>query len=134
MLDKTSLLCYNNKTETTMTEDIDNILDYMQRAGLNTIAISSPAWNVLHNAKGTSKIDNSIGFDSKKVDISIGFGNGQKMTVGKLVRHRTVPQLGLGLVVAESKKHKDYWIVQWCDRRYGDVGQLGIGRDYLVIV
>ena len=60
--------------------------------------------------------------------------NGQKMTVGLLVRHRTVPQLGLGLVVAESKKHKGYWIVQWCDKRYCDVGELGIDRDYLVIV
>ena len=56
------------------------------------------------------------------------------MTVGKLVTHRTVPQLGLGLVVAESKVHKNYWIVQWCDSRYKDVGELGIGRDYLVIV
>ena len=70
----------------------------------------------------------------KIIDKTIELENGQKMTVGKLVIHRTVPQLGLGLVVAESKKHKDYWIVQWCDRRYGDVGQLGIGRDYLVIV
>ena len=70
----------------------------------------------------------------KIIDKTIELENGQKMTVGKLVIHRTVPQLGLGLVVAESKKHKDYWIVQWCDRRYGDVGQLGIDREYLQIV
>ena len=71
---------------------------------------------------------------NKIIDKTIELENGQKMTVGKLVIHRTVPQLGLGLVVAEIKRHKGYWIVQWCDRRYGDVGQLGIGRDYLVIV
>jgi len=117
-----------------MTEEIDNILDYLRKAGLSTISTDSPAWKLLHNPKKTNKIDNSIGFDSKKLDISIGYENGQKMTVGLLVTHRTVPQLGLGLVVAESKIHKDYWIVQWCDRRYGDVGQLGIGRDYLEIV
>ena len=115
-----------------MTEEIDNILEYLKRAGLNTIQPKSPAWKF--TKWKTNKIDNSIGFDTKKLDISIGYENGQKMTVGQLVRHRTVPQLGLGLVVAESKIHKDYWIVQWCDRRYGDVGQLGIGRDYLIIV
>ena len=80
------------------------------------------------------KLDNSIGFEPKKVDISIGFKNGQKLTVGQLVRHRTVPQLGLGLVVGESKMHKGFWIVQWCDTRYHDVGQLGIDREYLEIV
>ena len=80
------------------------------------------------------KLDNSIGFDPKKVDISIGFVNGQKMSVGKLVRHRTVPMLGLGLVVAESKDHKGFWIVKWCDPRYCDVGQLGIDREFLEIV
>ena len=114
-----------------MTEEIDKILDYLQKAGLNTISTSSPAWKLLHKKQ---KVDISMGLKSKKIDISIESKNGQKMTVGKLVRHRTVPQLGLGLVVAESKIHKDYWIVQWCDRRYGDVGQLGIGREYLVIV
>ena len=126
-----------------MTEEIDSILDYLQKAGLNTISVDSPAWKLLHNPKcqkisknllTPKKVDISIGFDSKKVDISIGYENGQKLTVGQLVRHRTVPQLGLGLVVAESKVHKDYWIVQWCDRRYGDVGQLGIDREYLEIV
>ena len=70
----------------------------------------------------------------KKLDISIGLENGQKMSVGKLVRHKRVPLLGLGIVVGESKKHKGYWIVQWCDKRYCDVGQLGIDRDYLQIV
>ena len=115
-----------------MTEEIDNILDYLKRAGLNTISTDSPAWKILHSCK---KIDNSMQSPSKKkLDISIEQENGQKMTVGLLVRHRTVPQLGLGLVVAQSTIHKDYWIVQWCDKRYCDVGQLGIGRDYLVIV
>ena len=127
-----------------MTNDIDDILNYMQKAGLNTITIGSPTWNLMHNVEEFEKInkklltrqklDNSIGFEKKILDISIGYENGQKMSIGQLVQHRTVPQLGLGLVVAESKIHKDYWIVQWCDRRYGDVGQLGIGRDYLVIV
>ena len=80
------------------------------------------------------KLDNSIGYDPKKLDISIGYENGQKMSVGQLVRHRTVPQLGLGIVVGESKMHKGFWIVQWCDARYHDVGQLGIDREYLEII
>ena len=122
-----------------MTEDIDNILDYMQKAGLNTIAISSPAWKLLHKPKEKKlltrqKLDNSIGFEKKILDISIGYENGQKLTVGQLVQHRTVPQLGLGVVVGESKMHKGFWIVQWCDIRYHDVGQLGIDREYLEIV
>ena len=116
-----------------MIEEIDNILDYLQKAGLNTISTDSPAWKLIHNGK-RQKLDNSIGFDSKKVDISMGFGNGQKMSVGQLVRHKTVPQLGLGVVVGESKMHKGFWIVQWCDIRYHDVGKLGIDREYLEIV
>ena len=124
-----------------MTEEIDNILDYLKKAGLNTIDTNSPAWKVLHSSKQTQRLDNliedpnSIELKDKKQGLnSIGLENGQKMTVGKLVTHRTVPQLGLGLVVAESKKHKGYWIVQWCDKRYCDVGELGIDRDYLQIV
>ena len=62
-----------------MIEEIDNILDYLQKAGLNTISTDSPAWKLIHNGK-RQKLDNSIGFDSKKVDISMGFGNGQKMS------------------------------------------------------
>ena len=116
-----------------MTEEIDNILDYIRRAGLSTIQPKSPAWKF--TKWKTNEFDTSIPSQSKKkLDISIEQKNGQKMTVGLLVRHRTVPQLGLGLVVAESKKHKGYWIVQWCDKRYCDVGELGIDRDYLVIV
>ena len=120
-----------------MTEEIDNILDYLQRAGLNTISTDSPAWKLLHNVKETNSfeknrihaIDTTIqGVNSMKLK------NGQKMSVGKLVRHRTVPQLGLGLVVSESRDHKDYWIVKWCDPRYHDVGQLGIDKEYLIIV
>ena len=125
-----------------MVEEIDNILKYLKRAGLNTIKPTSAAWKftkwktnkISKNPLTCQKLDNSIGFDPKKLDISIGFENGQKLTVGQLVRHRTVPQLGLGLVVAESKTNKDYWIVQWCDTRYHDVGQLGIDREYLEIV
>ena len=120
-----------------MTEEIDNILDYLQRAGLNTISTDSPAWKLLHNVKNPltrQKLDNSIGFDEKKLDNSIGFANGQKLSVGDLVSHVTVPTLGYGLVVAESKNHKDYWIVKWCDQRYHDVGQLGIQAKYLAKV
>ena len=114
-----------------MTEEIDNILDYLRKAGLNSIDTRSPAWKILHS----NKVDFPMSSKSKKIlDITMKEENGQKMTVGKLVMHRTVPQLGLGLVVAESKKHKGYWIVQWCDRRFSDVGELGIDRDYLVIV
>lgn len=122
-----------------MTEEIDNLLDYLQKAGLNTISTNSPAWKLLHKPKQENLltrqiIDNSIGFEKRKLDISIGYENGQKLTVGQLVRHRTVPQLGLGVVVGESKMHKGFWIVQWCDIRYHDVGQLGIDREYLEIV
>ena len=115
-----------------MTEEINKILDYLKKAGLNTVSPKSLAWKF--TKWKTDKIDNSIGFDPKKIDISIGYENGQKMTVGKLVRHRTVPQLGLGIVLRESKVYKGFWIVQWCDTRYHDVGQLGIEREYLVIV
>ncbi len=115
-----------------MTEEIDNILDYLQRAGLNTISTDSPAWKLLHNSKCQKNVKNPL--TRQKLDNSIGFGNGQKMSVGKLVRHRTVPQLGLGLVVCESKDHKGYWIIKWCDPRYHDVGQMGIDREYLIIV
>ena len=114
-----------------MTEEIDKILDYLQKAGLNTISTSSPAWKILDKKQ---KVDISMGLKSKKIDISIESKNEQKLTVGQLVRHRTVPQLGLGLVVGESKTHKNYWIVKWCDPRYYDVGSLGIDREYLEIV
>ena len=122
-----------------MTEEIENILEYLKKAGLNTIKPTSPAWKFTKwktnkNPLTCQKLDNSIGFDPKKIDISIGYENGQKMSIGKLVRHRTVPQLGLGIVLRESKVYKGFWIVQWCDTRYHDVGQLGIEREYLVIV
>ena len=116
-----------------MTEEIDNLLDYMRRAGLNTISTNSPAWKLLHNTEKTSKINKNL-LTRQKFDISIGYENGQKLTVGQLVRHRTVPQLGLGIVVGESKMHKGFWIVQWCDVRYHDVGQLGIDKEYLEII
>jgi len=117
-----------------MIEEIDNILDYMQRAGLNTISTDSPAWKLLHNIR-ENKIDISMSSQTeKKLDISIQFENGQKLSVGDLVSHITVPSLGYGLVVAESENHKDYWIVKWCDPRYHDVGQLGIQAKYLAKV
>ena len=124
-----------------MTDEIDNLLDYLKKVGLNTISTNSPAWKVLHNTKEVSSIDktreglNSIQPKTKKQGLnSIEQENGQKMTVGKLVRHRTVPQLGIGLVVSESKIHKGFWMIQWCDPRYYDVGTLGIDQDYLEIV
>jgi hypothetical protein len=117
-----------------MIEEIDNILDYMQRSGLNTISTDSPAWKLLHNVR-ENKIDISMSSQpEKKLDISIEFKNGQKLSVGDLVSHVTVPTLGYGLVVAESENHKDYWIVKWCDPRYHDVGQLGIQAKYLAKV
>ena len=115
-----------------MTEEIDNILDYLQKAGLNTISTDSPAWKLIHNPKCQKNVKNPL--TRQKLDISIGFGNGQKLSVGDLVSHVTVPTLGYGLVVAESKNHKDYWIVKWCDPRYHDVGQLGIQAKYLAKV
>ena len=126
-----------------MIEEIDNILNYMQKAGLNTISTDSLVWKLLHNVKcqknvknllTCQKIDNSIGFDQKKLDNSMGFVNGQKLSIGDLVSHVTVPTLGYGLVVAESRNHPNYWIVKWCDPRYHDVGQLGIQAKYLAKV
>lgn len=112
-----------------MTEEIDNLLDYLQRAGLNTISTNSPAWKLMHKVRQTNKVDKSIeGYNSMEL------GSGQKMTVGKLVEHKTVPKLGLGLVVAESRSHPNYWIVKWCDPRYHDVGQMGIHAEYLKIM
>ena len=70
----------------------------------------------------------------KIIDKTIELESGQKMTVGVFVRHRTVPQLGLGVVVAESEKHKGYWYVKWCDERYQDVGSMGIEEGYLEIL
>ena len=117
-----------------MIEEIDNILDYLQKAGLNTISTDSPAWKLLHNVR-ENKLDISMSSQSKKkLDISIEPKNGQKLSVGDLVSHVTVPTLGYGLVVAESDKHPDYWIVKWCDPRYHDVGQLGIQAKYLAKV
>lgn len=114
-----------------MTEDLDELLDYLQKAGLNTMCIGSPVWNLLCS----KKVDKTMNSKSKKiVDKTIELESGQKMTVGVLVRHRTVPQLGLGVVVAESEKHKGYWYVKWCDERYQDVGSMGIEEGYLEIL
>ena len=115
-----------------MTEEIDNILDYMQRAELNTISTDSPAWKLLHCIK--PKTMNGVVDMATQGTNSIQLENGQKLSVGDLVSHVTVPTLGYGLVVAESENHKDYWIVKWCDPRYHDVGQLGIQAKYLAKV
>lgn len=119
-----------------MTKDLDNFLDYLQKAGLNTINYYSPAWKLLHNHHEQAKlVDKTIGLGTKKIiDKTIDSQNGQKMSIGKLVRHRTVPALGLGLVVGESNQYKGYWMVKWCDQRYSDVGHLGIEESYLEIV
>ena len=118
-----------------MIEEIDNILDYMQKSGLNTISTDSPAWKLLHNTKQTNLIDKTMNEEQKNlIDKTIVLGNGQKLSVGDLVSHVTVPTLGYGLVVRESEKHPDYWIVKWCDPRYHDVGQLGIQAKYLAKV
>jgi len=118
-----------------MTEEIDNLLDYLQRAGLNTISTNSPAWKLMHKVRQVNKIDKTMSKEQKKIiDKTMELGSGQKMTVGKLVEHKTVPKLGLGLVVAESRSHPNYWIVKWCDPRYHDVGQMGIHADYLKIM
>ena len=81
------------------------------------------------------KLDISMGFKmKKKLDISIEKQNGHFLSIGDLVYHVTVPQLGYGLIVCESEDHKDCWIVKWCDPRYHDVGQLGIQAKYLAKV
>jgi len=117
-----------------MNKDLDNFLDYLKKAGLSRINTCSPAWKLLYNCK-EEIIDITIQPRPKKlVDITIKDQNGQKMSIGKLVRHRTVPALGLGLVVGESKAHKGFWMIQWCDPRYYDVGNLGIDENYLEIV
>ena len=80
-------------------------------------------------------VDKTMNEETKKIiDKTIHSQNGQKMSIGKLVRHRTVPALGLGLVVAESNQYKGYWMIKWCDQRYSDVGHLGIEESYLEIV
>lgn len=120
-----------------MTEELDDFLDYLQKAGLNTINYYSHAWKLLYNHHEQFKlVDNTICLETKKIliDKTINDENGQKMSIGILVQHNTVPQLGLGLIVAESDHHKGYWIVKWCDPRYHDVGNLGIHEDYLEIV
>ena len=114
-----------------MIEETYNILDYMQRVGLNTIGADSLARKLLHNVKKANKIDISMSPQSPN---SMEFVNGQKLSIGDLVSHVTVPTLGYGLVVAESRNHPNYWIVKWCDPRYHDVGQLGIQAKYLAKV
>lgn len=77
-------------------------------------------------------LDKTMSSKQKKlVDKTMELGNGHFLSIGDLVSHVTVPMLGYGIVVCESKKHKGFWIVKWCDPRYHDVGQLGIHAKYL---
>jgi hypothetical protein len=69
-----------------------------------------------------------------KVDKTIKLATNQELSIGDLVMHVTVPQLGLGVVVEESTRHHNYWVVKWCDQRYNDVGSMGIHRDYITKV
>ena len=51
-----------------MIEEIDNILDYLQRAGLNTIGTDSPAWKLLHKVDQPTladKLDKTMSQKSK---------------------------------------------------------------------
>ena len=80
-------------------------------------------------------LDKTMPNDQKKlVDKTMELGNGQFLSIGDLIYHVTVPNLGYGLIVSENPKHKNYWIIRWCDERYRDVGQLGIHAKYLVKV
>ena len=80
-------------------------------------------------------VDKTMSKNKKNlIDKTMELENGQKMSIGKLVRHRTVSALGIGLVVQESKVHKGFWMIQWCDPRYYDVGNLGIDEQYLEIL
>lgn len=118
-----------------MTEEIDNLLDYLQRAGLNTISTNSPAWKLLHKPKKVCLIDKTIPLNQENlVDKTMELGSGHFLSVGDLVSHATVPALGYGIIVRESEDHQGYWIVKWCDPRYHDVGQLGIQAKYLAKV
>lgn len=84
---------------------------------------------------GICKIDKTMDKEQKNlIDNTIHSENGQKLSVGQLVRHRTVPQLGLGIVAAEHREYKGYWVIKWCDARYHDVGQLGIQAEYLEVL
>ena len=59
-----------------MIEEIDNILDYLQKAGLNTVSTNSPAWKLVHKVKEEKIVDKTIRFKSKKIiDKTIGFEN-----------------------------------------------------------
>ena len=139
---KGDLVHFNNEvhiivdTKFVLYKKSKKIIKYANVFNIKTnIRHSCPCYWLEKIEKPEKIIDKTMKTEQKKIlDKTIELKNGQKMTVGKLVTHRTVPQLGLGLVVAESKVHKNYWIVQWCDSRYKDVGELGIGRDYLVIV
>ena len=80
-------------------------------------------------------LDKTMSEEQKKLlDKTMELGNGHFLSIGDLVYHVTVPQLGYGLVVSESARHKGYWIIKWCDERYSDVASLGIQAKYLAKV
>jgi len=82
-----------------------------------------------------NKVDKTMSKEQKKLLVkTMELGLEKKLSVGDLVLHTTVPQLGLGLIAYESPKHKNYWVVTWCDERYSDVAQLGIHARYLAKV
>jgi len=84
------------------------------------------------NSDSDRILDKTMVKDQKKLlDKTMNNGNGQKLSIGDLVSHVTVPALGMGIVVSENPRHKDFWVVKWCDERYHDVGQLGIHAKYL---
>ena len=84
---------------------------------------------------GKTIVDKTITNDQKKLlDKTMELGNNHFLSIGDLVYHVTVPKLGYGIIVAQSHKHKNYWIIKWCDIRYSDVGELGIHAQYLAKV
>ena len=110
-----------------MTEEIDNFLDFLKKSGFNTIMADSPSWKVVMD----KALDKSMLSAKKQQDEPTP---SRRVRVGDLVYHRSVPELGLGLVISESPNHTNYWIIKWCDQRYKDVGQLGINTSHLQVV
>ena len=67
-------------------------------------------------------------------EVENNFKIGKGLSIGDLVFHATVPQIGLGLITRESERHSGYWIIKWCDKRYDGVGELGIHEDFITKV
>ena len=112
-------------------QQVTSFIEYLRKAGLANLPINHPVFDVYRG----NEVDITMSSKTnKKLDITMKPKNGQKLSVGDLVSHVTVPTLGYGLVVAESDKHPNYWIVKWCDPRFCDVGELGIQAMYLAKV